>query len=192
MLGADVVGGEEAQEWRAGAAASTAGRPLASSRSTMQTTAATIMPASCAASMALMVEAPVVQTSSTIDDARALLAKSFNAAAGAVGLLGLADQKAVEQGRAGMFLRAPGAGRGHIGDDGVGAHGESADGFGVDSVCFQQFENGVAGEAAAFGVQRRGAAIDVVVAGAAGGELELAELEADAGEDGEKLLGVGR
>ena len=49
-----------------------------------------------------------------------------------------------------------------------------------------------AGEAAAFGVERGGAAVDVVVAGAAGGELELAEPEAGAGEEGEKLLGVGR
>ncbi len=88
-------------------------------------------------------------------------------------------------------MRAPGAGRGHVGDDRVGAHGEAADGFGVDAVCFKQFENGVAGEASALGVQRGGAAVDVVVAGAAGGELELAEPEADAGEKGEKLLGVG-
>ena len=46
----------------------------------------------------------------------------------------------------------------------------------------------MAGEAAAFGVEGGGAAVDVVVAGAAGGELELAELEADAGEKREKLL----
>ena len=57
--------------------------------------------------------------------------------------------------------------------------------------CFEQFENGVPGEAAAFGVQRGGAAVDVVVAGAAGGELELAESEAGAGEQREQLLGVG-
>ena len=88
-------------------------------------------------------------------------------------------------------MRAPGAGRGDVGDDGIGAHGESADGFGVDVVLLQQFEHGVAGEAAAFGVERGGAAVDVVVAGAAGGELELAELEAGAGEEREKLLGVG-
>ncbi len=48
------------------AAASTAGRPFASSRSTRQTTAATTIPASRAAWIALIVDAPVVQTSSTI------------------------------------------------------------------------------------------------------------------------------
>ena len=87
-------------------------------------------------------------------------------------------------------MRAPGAGGGDVGDDGIGAHGEAADGFGVDVICFKQFKDGVAGEAAAFGVERGGAAVDVVVAGAAGGELELAEPEAGAGEEREKLLGV--
>jgi hypothetical protein len=82
-------------------------------------------------------------------------------------------------------MSAPGAGGGDVGDDGVGAHGEPADGFGVDVVGFEQLEDGVAGEAAAFGVERGGAAVDVVVAGevAAGGELELAEAEAGAGEE---------
>ncbi len=47
------------------------------------------------------------------------------------------------------------------------------------------------GEAAALGVQRGGAAVDVVVAGAAGGQLELAETEAGAGEKREQLLSVG-
>ena len=49
----------------------------------------------------------------------------------------------------------------------------------------------MSGEPAAFGVQRGGAAVDVVVARPAGGELELAEAETDSGEKGEKLLGVG-
>ena len=55
----------------------------------------------------------------------------------------------------------------------------------------EKLEDGLAGEAAAFGVEGGGAAVDVVVAGAAGGELELAEAEAGAGEEGEQLLGVG-
>ncbi len=90
-----------------------------------------------------------------------------------------------------MRERTPCAGCGDVGDDWVGAHGESADGLGVDVVGFKQIENGVACEAAAFGVQRGGAAVDVVVAGAAGGELELAEAKAGAGEKREKLLCVG-
>jgi hypothetical protein len=40
-------------------------------------------------------------------------------------------------------------------------------------------------------VQRRSAAINVIVAGAAGRELELAEAEAQAGENRKQLLGVG-
>ena len=84
-----------------------------------------------------------------------------------------------------------GAGGGDVGDDGVGAEGEPADGFGLDVVGLKEFKDGMAGEAAALGVQRGGAAVDVVVARAAGGERELAEAEADAGEKGEKLLGVG-
>jgi hypothetical protein len=124
------------------------------------------------------------------DDAGTFFAEAFDAAAGAVRLLRFANEEAVEQGAAGVLLCAPGAGRRDVGDDGIGAHGESTDSFGVDSVLFQQFQNGVAGEASAFGVESGGSAIDVVVAGAAGGELELAELEAGAGEKREELLGV--
>ena len=68
---------------------------------------------------------------------------------------------------------------------------EAANGLCVNVVGFKQFKDGVTGEASTFGVQGGGAAVDVVVAGAAGGELELAEAEADSGEDREQLLGVG-
>jgi Pentapeptide repeats (8 copies) len=123
-------------------------------------------------------------------DARTFTEEAFNAATGAVGLFRLANQEAVQQRRAGMLLGAPGAGRGHIRHDGVGPHGQAAHSFGFDLVGFEKLKDGMPGEAAAFGVQRGGAAVDVVVAGAAGGELELAELEAGAGEQGEQLLGV--
>jgi len=86
---------------------------------------------------------------------------------------------------------APGAGGGDVGDDGIRAQGEAADGFRVDVVLLEQIEDCFAGEPAAFGVQCGGAAVDVVVTGAAGGELELAEAEAGSSEDGEQLLGVG-
>ena len=85
---------------------------------------------------------------------------------------------------------ALGAGSSHIGDDWVGAHGESTDGICVDVIRFQQLEDGVSGETTPFGVQRRGAAIDVIVAGASGGKLELAEAEAGAREEREKVLCV--
>ena len=97
----------------------------------------------------------------------------------------------MEERAAGMLLSAPGAGGGYVGDDGIGTHGEAADSFGLDAVLIEQFEDGVSGEAAAFRVECGDAAVDVVVAGAAGGELELTELEAGAGEEGEELLGVG-
>ena len=64
------------------------------------------------------------------DHAGAGLVEAFNAAAGAVGLLGLADEETVEQWCGGAGKRAPCAGGGHVGDDGVRAQGESADGFG--------------------------------------------------------------
>ena len=116
------------------AAASTAGRPLASSRSTMQTTAATIIPASRAASMALMVEAPVVQTSSTMTTRAPGRLKPSMRRAGAVGLLSFAHQETVQQRSGGIRSRAPCAGSGHVGDDGVRAQGESADGLRINVI----------------------------------------------------------
>ena len=56
------------------------------------------MPASRAASMAVMVEPPVVQTSSTMTTLGAGFEESFDLAAGAVGLLGFADEEAVDEG----------------------------------------------------------------------------------------------
>jgi hypothetical protein len=125
------------------------------------------------------------------DNASAFTAEALDAAARAVSLLGLAHEEAMEQRRVRMRLRAPGAGRGHIRHDGISAHGQPTDGFGVDFVRLKQLKNGVAGEPAAFGVQCCCAAVNVVVAGAAGGELELAKPEAGAGEEREELLGVG-
>ena len=72
------------------------------SRSTRQRTPATTMPASRVASMAAMVEPPVVQTSSTMTTGAPGSEKAFDAAAGAVGLFGLADEEAVEKG--GLFV----------------------------------------------------------------------------------------
>ena len=125
------------------------------------------------------------------DDAGTFFAEAFDAAAGAVGLLCFAYQESVEQRAARILLCTPGAGGCDIGDDWVSAHGEAADGLGLNSVLLEKFEDGVAGEAAALGMKRRGAAIDVVVAGAARRKFELTELETGAGEEGEKLLGVG-
>ena len=124
------------------------------------------------------------------DDSCAFTAETFDAAACAMRFLGLANQEAVKQRRVGMRLRAPGTGGRDIRDDRVSAHGEAADGFGFNLVGFEQFEDRVPGQAAAFGVQSRRAAVNVVVACAAGGKLELAKLEAGAGQQFEQLLPV--
>src|SRR5579871_690672 len=121
------------------------------------------------------------------DDTRAFAAESFDAAAGPVGLLRLADKKAIQERSAGIGLRTPSAGGGNVRDYRIGAHRETADGLGLDSVLLQEFEDGVAGESASFGMERSGAAVDVVVACAAGRELELAKLKANARENGEQL-----
>ena len=124
------------------------------------------------------------------DDTCTFTAETFNAAAGAVGLFGFAHKKAVDEWEFRMLLCPPGAGRGDVGDDGVGAHGETSDGVRLDVFFFQEIENCFAREATAFGVKRGGPAIDVVVAGSARGELELAELETGASEERKQLLGV--
>ena len=85
-----------------------------------------------------------------------------------------------------LLLCAPCAGDGDGGDDGIGAHGESADGGGMEIVFAEQIENGEAGEARAFSVERGGAAVDVVVGLCAGGEGEVAEAERGAGEEVEE------
>jgi hypothetical protein len=102
VLGADFVGGEEAQERRAACGGFDGGRPLASSRSTMQTTAATIMPASLRGFDG--VDGGGAGGADVVDDdhAGAFAAEAFDAAAGAVGFFGFADEEAVEQRRVGM------------------------------------------------------------------------------------------
>jgi len=125
------------------------------------------------------------------DDVSAGATKAFDTASGAVGFLSFADKEAVKERCARVLLCAPCAGRGDVGDDGVGSHGEPADGFSFDLLLLEELEDSVAGKPAAFGVERSGAAIDVVVARSAGREFELAELEAGVGEEGKELLSVG-
>ena len=128
-----------------------------------------------------------------VDDhnTRAFLAEALDAATGTVSLFRLANEEAVQQWCAGMGEGAPRAGGGYVGDDGIGAHSETANGVCLNVILFQEIENGFAREASAFGVERSSAAIDVVVAGAAGRELELTEAKADVRENGKQLLSVG-
>ncbi len=83
------------------------------------------------------------------------------------------------------LLRAEHGDRDH---DRVGSHGESADGLRTPVAALDFVEKNAAGQARALGVQRGGAAVDVVVAGAAAGELELAQAEGLLREKGKKLL----
>jgi len=129
------------------------------------------------------------------DHARASTAEALDAAAGAVRLLGLAHEEALEHLRFGLAALncldgAPSSGDGNRRNDGVRAHGQSADGLGLNAAPFEQINNGLAGVPAALGVEGGRPAVDVVVAGAARGEFELAQAEALAGKNGEQLLRV--
>ena len=61
----------------------------------------------------------------------------------------------------------PGAGRGHIADDGVSAQREAAHRPRLQLMLANQIEHGQPSQAAALTRQGRGAAIDVVIAGGA-------------------------
>ena len=170
------------------AAASTAGRPFASVRSTRQTTPIDAHPRGMGGLDGG--DGRAAGGAYVVDDEhrRILFRKAFDLPACAVRLLRFAHEKAVDQTAFAGIAVVLRAGDGHRGDDGIGAEGEAADGVRIEMMLVQQIEDGDAGEASAFGVERGGAAVDVVVAASAGGELEVAELEGLAGEQGEQLL----
>ena len=135
------------------------------------------------------------------DDRGAGLEEAFDTASGAVGLFGFADEEAVQEGgwvavifvgveleELGVVGELPGGSGGDVRDEGVGPHGEAADGDGGGAMLADEVEEDDAGEAAAFGVERGDAAVDVVVGTLAGGEGEVAGSE---GKAGEELRGVG-
>ena len=119
-------------------------------------------------------------------------AETFDAAAGAVRFLCLAHQESMQQRRSRMRLRAPCAGCGQVRDNRIRSHRQSANSIGANSILVEKLEQGEAGETAAFGMERGGAAVDVVVACAAGRKLELPQPEAGAGEQGKQLGAVVR
>src|SRR5580700_4841220 len=96
---------------------------------------------------------------------RAFFAEAFDAAAGAVLLLRFAHEEAIQI--------AAGYGTGY--DDGIGAHGQSADGIGVPALFVDRIEEDLPDQLRAAGIERGGAAVDVIVAGSAGGQLEFTE-----------------
>jgi hypothetical protein len=89
-----------------------------------------------------------------------------------------------------VFGESPGGGGGGIGDERVGAHGEAAYGDGVWNVFADEVVEDEAGEAAAFGVQGGGAAVDVVIGLLAGGKGEVAEAEGEGGDEVEEVGAV--
>ena len=82
-----------------------------------------------------------------------------------------------------VFGEVPGAGAGGVGYEGVGAHGEAAYGFGVGDVMADEVVEDQTGEAAAFGVEGGGAAVDVVIGLLAAGEGEVTQLEGVSGDE---------
>ena len=117
--------------------------------------------------------------------------EAFDAAAGAVVFDGLADEEAVKEfvvagGAAVVLVEVPGRGAGGVRDEGVGSHGESADGFGFGEVLADEVVEEKSGEAAALGVEGSGAAVDVVIGLLAAGEGEVSEAEGVGGEDVEQ------
>ena len=91
-----------------------------------------------------------------------------------------------------MRLRAPCAGSGQVRDNRIRSHRQSANSIGASSILFQKLEQGETGETAAFGMERSGTAVNIVVARAAGRKLELPQPEAGAGEQGKQLGAVVR
>lgn len=125
------------------------------------------------------------------DDGGVLREEAFEPAACSVGFFCFPDEEAVDERRAGMAERVVGAGSGHIGDDGVRAHGEPADGLRADLVLVEEIEDGEAGEASTLGMEGGGAAVYVVIAGSAGGELKVAETKGVGRDEFEERLAVG-
>ncbi len=111
------------------------------------------------------------------DHTRAGLAKAFDAASRAMGFFRLAYEEAMHKWRGWLVRVLPGAGRGDVRDQGVCAHGESADGGRMQIVFANQVVEQQPSQASAIGVQRGGAAVDVVVAARTGGEHKVSQAE---------------
>ena len=138
------------------------------------------------------------------DHGRAGLKEAFDAAAGAVVFFLLAHQETVDEGGRGAGVlvvefefggepehfvvvgERPRTGGGGVGDQRVGAHGQAAHCGGVRHMFAEEFVENHAGEAATFGVQRGGAAVDVVVGLMPAGQGEVAEAEGEGSDEIEK------
>jgi hypothetical protein len=67
---------------------------------------------------------------------------------------------------------------------GVGSHGQAADGLRVPASLLDFFQEDLACQSGASGIECRCPAVDVVVAGAAGGKLEFPQTERFRGQQG--------
>ena len=163
------------------------------------------MPASRVASMAVMVEPPVVQTSSTMTTCApgwrkpsmrrpvpwvfsALRTRKPWMSVGA-GSESSSSKSEVGAERAEFGVvgeRARPMARGGVGDQRIGAHGQAANGDRMGHVLADEVVEDQAAEPPAFGMQRGGAAVDVVVGLLSAGEREVAKPEGERGDEVEE------
>ena len=113
--------------------------------------------------------------------------EAFEPASGTVVLFSLADEEAVDERVPMVVEMMPGGGAGGVGNQRVCPHGESADGFGVREALTDNVVQEETGEAAAFGVERGGAAVDVVVRLLAAREGKVAEAEGEGRDEIEEV-----
>src|SRR6185437_9026575 len=111
-------------------------------------------------------------------DLGAFLAKAFDPLSGAVLLLGLTHEESI-------YVPA-----GHGNRDGqwIRAHGEPTDSIGLPTAGVYFIQQCLASELGSASVQSRRAAIDVVVAGAARGELEFTQAKRFRRQQTQKFL----
>ena len=115
------------------------------------------------------------------DDGRARLAEALNALSGAVLLFRLADEKTVQRT----------AGHSYGNNNRIGSHGEAANRGRFPFLLAYLVEKDLAHELSASGIQRGGAAVDVIVARRSGRQLEFTEAKRLAGEHSQELLAGG-
>src|ERR1700683_4660629 len=111
-------------------------------------------------------------------DTGALPAKAFNTLPSAVLLFGLTHEESIQ------LATHHRDGR----HDRIGAHGEAADRLRLPSLLSYLAGKYFAGQARALSVKSRGAAVDVIVAGAARRKLELAQPERLGSEQAQQIL----
>ena len=108
--------------------------------------------------------------------------EAFDALASAMLLLGLADEKA-------MHLAAR---HRYSYDNRIGAHSQSADGICFPALLADLIEENFANQLRAASIERRSAAIDVIVARAAGRQLKITQAKRFPRQHFQELLSCSR